>query len=152
MMTVPWRTTADAALATTAVAQVSRLELRRARDIPAFLLTALRLRRAVLRTPGALGVSLRAQPSRRTFWTLSSWRDTDAIAAFTRSPEHVEVMRAFRDRMRGSHFHTWWLAEGAGAPDWADALDRLDETASTRGVSTRSAARAIDGASGRLDR
>jgi heme-degrading monooxygenase HmoA len=108
---------------------VSRLELARLRHVPGFLVAALRLRRDVRRAPGALGVSLRARPTQRTFWTLSSWTDAEAMAAFTRSPAHVAVMRAYHDRMLGSQFHTWGPPVGAGAPDWADALARLDAAA-----------------------
>src|SRR5215210_7457422 len=42
--------------------------------------------------PGAVGVSLRTELSRRTFWTLSAWRDKDALGAFTRSDYHRGVM------------------------------------------------------------
>jgi heme-degrading monooxygenase HmoA len=110
-----------------AVVQVSRLALRRRRDVPGFLWAAVRLRRAVRRADGALGVSLVAQPWRATFWTLSAWTDPEAITAFMRSDAHLAVMRTYRDRMAGSHFHTWHeTTVDQLPPSWRDARRRFD--------------------------
>ena len=74
MATLPWTTTEVAPdPGTEAVVLGSRLELRSLRDVPVFLGAALKLRKLVREMPGALGVSLIAQPSRKTFWTLSAW-------------------------------------------------------------------------------
>jgi hypothetical protein len=54
---------------------------------------SLRLRRAVLRAPGALGVTLRAHPLRGCYYTLSLWRDEQSLLAFARSPGHQRVAR-----------------------------------------------------------
>jgi heme-degrading monooxygenase HmoA len=125
-LTIPWKNT-PIARPDVAIVQVSRLELRRLRDVPGFVRAAMRLRRDVLRADGALGVSLVARPLRRTFWTLSAWTDERAVAAFTRSDGHRAVMRRYRDRMQGSHFHTWHRsAEGRLPPDWSDAVRRLE--------------------------
>jgi hypothetical protein len=91
----------------TMLVQVSRLELVRRRDVARFLVAALRIRRLALRTPGCVGLALRAQPFRRTFWTLSAWDDQGAIGEFMRSDGHRAVMIEYRGRMAGSHFHTW---------------------------------------------
>ncbi len=125
MITIPWTTgpaSHDAGLA-----QVSRLELTRARDVPGFLIAALRLRRDALGSPGCSGISLRAAPLRRTFWTLSTWDDQRAISAFTRNDSHASVMRRYRGRMRSSDFHTWSPTDVQGRPDWVDAMRRFDE-------------------------
>jgi heme-degrading monooxygenase HmoA len=108
------------------VVQVSRLELGHLRSVPGFLIAALRLRRDVLRADGALGVSLRAHPLRRTFWTLSAWTGPDAIAAFTRSDAHRDVMVRYRTKMHGSHFHTWFPGDAGEPPSWPDATARLE--------------------------
>jgi heme-degrading monooxygenase HmoA len=121
MATIPWKSTghrpainAEDTASATAVVQVSRLELRHLRDVPGFIIAAMRLRRGVLRSDGALGVSLIAQPLRRTFWTLSAWTDSAAIDGFTRSESHRAVMKQYGAKMLGSHFHTrsrpveWW--------------------------------------------
>lgn len=130
MATIPWKSTARQTADTVgpgpaAFVQVSQLELLRLRRVPGFLVAALRLRREVLRTDGALGVSLVAHPLRKTFWTLSAWTDTDAISRFTRSDAHRTVMVRYRDEMRGSHFHTWPVDDSAMRPTWPDAKARL---------------------------
>lgn len=126
MLTIPW-TSAKKQPQTAALVQVSRLELARKRDVPGFLIAALRIRRLTLRIPGAGGLSLRAQPLRRTFWTLSTWHDEAAIGEFMRTPGHRAVMVKYRDRMAGSHFHTWSRADqSVGTPSWVDAHRRYE--------------------------
>ena len=126
MLTIPW-TSAKEQPQTAALVQISRLELARKRDVPGFLIAALRIRRLTLRTPGAGGLSLRAQPLRRTFWTLSTWHDEAAIGEFMRTPGHRAVMVKYRDRMAGSHFHTWSAAdESTNRPSWVDAHRRYE--------------------------
>jgi heme-degrading monooxygenase HmoA len=53
----------------------------------------LALRQAVLRSPGALGVALRAHPFRGHYYTLSMWRDEESLLAFAHSPAHQEAVR-----------------------------------------------------------
>jgi hypothetical protein len=128
MLTIPWTSPKNQTQIST-LTQISRLELGRARDVPGFLIAALRIRRVALRTPGAGGISLRAQPLRRTFWTLSSWHDETAIAEFVKRDVHVAVMFKYRDRMAGSHFHTWTDADqSTNKPSWADAHQRYETT------------------------
>jgi len=128
MLTIPW-TSANNQSQTATLVQISRLELARTRDVPGFLIAALRLRRAALRTPGAGGLSLRAQPLRRTFWTLSSWHDETAIGELMHSAGHRAVMVKYRDRMASSHFHTWSAAdEPPTKPSWVDAHRRYETT------------------------
>ncbi|MEP2370852.1 hypothetical protein [Ilumatobacter sp.] len=88
-------------------------------------MTALRLRRTALRSPGCSGISLRAAPLRRTFWTLSTWDDQPAISAFTRDHSHASVMRRYQGRMWSSDFHAWSPTDLVGPPDWTDAMRRL---------------------------
>lgn len=104
----------------------SRLELRRLRDVPSFLTAALGIRRQMLGSPGALGVSLIARPLHRTFWTLSAWQDQAALSAAVGREPHRQLMKRFRPRMAGSSFVTW-TAPATGLPiPWPDALHRLE--------------------------
>jgi hypothetical protein len=48
----------------------------------------IRLRRAVLRAPGAIGMSVRAHPFSGRYYTLSLWKDQDSLLAFARDPAH----------------------------------------------------------------
>jgi hypothetical protein len=57
----------------------------------------IRLRRAVLRAPGALGVSLRAHPFRGRYYTLSLWRDAQSLRAFAHGPAHRHAVRSIAE-------------------------------------------------------
>jgi hypothetical protein len=136
MATLPW-TTADADAtgeppAGAVLVLASRLELRRLRSVPGFLAAAMRVRAQVRRSPGALGVSLVAQPGRRTFWTLSAWTDQAAIDAFVGTAPHRDIMRRFHDAMKGASFVSWTVhadalpAVHSNARElWRAARDRL---------------------------
>ena len=128
MLAIPW-TSPKSQTHISTLTQISRLELARARDVPGFLIAALRIRRVALQTPGVGGISLRAQPLRRTFWTLSTWHDETTIGEFMRSKAHRAVMVKYRNRMAGSHFHTWNAADqSTNKPSWADAHRRHETT------------------------
>lgn len=110
----------------------SRLELRQLRDVPSFLAAALRIRRQMLGSPGALGLSLIARPLHRTFWTLSAWQDQSALQAATGREPHKQIMKRFRTRMAGSSFVTWTATTTALPIPWADALRRLEKPDTVR--------------------
>jgi uncharacterized membrane protein len=104
--------------------QASVLRLRRFRDVPAFMSAALRLQSAFADFPGAIEMSLRAAPLRRTFWTLSHWRSDADLRGFVAHPSHLDVMRRFRPAMRSSNFITWPSIDDR-PPTWNDAALRL---------------------------
>jgi hypothetical protein len=107
----------------------SRFQLRDRRDVPAFLLAALKIRRQMLKSPGILGVSLIAKPLAGTFFTLSAWENRDCLdAAVVRHP-HVETMKRFAPRTAQSLFAFWTPAADHGRPTWREARRRLDEEA-----------------------
>lgn len=124
MIVLPWTLSGSPDSAT--VAQVTRLELRRFRHVPGFLIEALRIRRAAQQAPGAIGITLRAAPLRRSFWTLSIWTDQASVDAFVSHETHLATMRRFRSRMAGSRFLAWQLEPGTSPPTWDHALQRLD--------------------------
>jgi hypothetical protein len=105
----------------------SRLELRRLRDVPSFLIAALRIRRQMLNSPGALGLSLIARPLLRTFWTLSAWQDQAALSTATGNEPHRQIMKHFRPRITGSSFVTWTAQTAALPITWEEALRRLEK-------------------------
>jgi hypothetical protein len=51
---------------------------------PAFLGYALRIWLQARRSPGIMGLALRAQPLKATFWTLSAWSSQAALRDFAR--------------------------------------------------------------------
>jgi hypothetical protein len=111
----------------TVTVMASRLELRRLRDVPSFLAGAMRIRRQMLGSPGALGVSLIARPLRRSFWTLSAWQDQAALGAAVGREPHRRIMTRFRPRMAGSSFVTWTAPASALPITWDEALRRLEK-------------------------
>jgi hypothetical protein len=133
MPTLPWTRSRYPDGAQDAVIVLgSRLELRAHRHVPGFLVAALRVRRQALRSAGAIGVSLRAEPARKTFWTLSAWTDREALDRFVTAMPHARVMRRYHDRMASSGFTTWQQPVGAlpaprmnAASLWEQARDRL---------------------------
>lgn len=127
MPTLPWTTPKPPPAHDGPVTvMTSRLELRQLRNVPSFLTAALRIRRQMLSSPGALGVSLIARPARRTFWTLSAWQDQAALSAAVGRQPHQEIMTRFRPRMASSSFVTWTAPATALPIRWDDALRRLD--------------------------
>lgn len=65
MPTIPWTTpklAANRRATSDVVVMASRFELRSLRDVPRFLLAAMRIRRQMLKSPGVLGLSLIAKP------------------------------------------------------------------------------------------
>ena len=66
MPVLPWTINGSTTAGSEVVVLASSLRLRSVRHVPGFLRHALRIRRQVLRSPGAIGVSLIAQPSRKT--------------------------------------------------------------------------------------
>jgi hypothetical protein len=111
----------------------SRLELSRLRDVPSFLTAALRIRRQMLSSPGALGLSLIARPLHRTFWTLSAWQDQKALGTAVGREPHRQLMNRFRPRMAGSSFVTWTAPATALPIAWDDALHRLEKPDTVHG-------------------
>ncbi len=125
LATLPWRDVAEpeGPLAVS----VTRLTLKRWRDVPAFLRTAMALRRDLADQPGAVTLGLAAEPWARRFWTLSAWRDEESLTAYVRSPGHAAAMRRFGRGMTDAT-SARWTAEGR--PTWAEARERLAATPS----------------------
>jgi hypothetical protein len=133
MPTIPWTAPKSfPAMAGPVTIMASRLELRRLRDVPMFLVAAMRVRRQMLASPGAMGVSLVARPLRRAFWTLSAWQDQAALRGTVGTEPHVGVMKQFRPRMARSSFVTWTAEVSALPVPWDEALRRLEKPDTVR--------------------
>ena len=123
-MEIPWITkgTAEGPV----VVMASKFELRSAWRSPMFLFHSLRLWRQALRSPGVLGVSLRAQPLRGTFWTLSAWTSKKELYAYAQAGPHRPAMRRIRPWMRDATFRFWDLdTVPEPAALWAEGERRL---------------------------
>lgn len=121
MITVPWiarRKTTD----TTVTVMASRLQLAKRRSVPQFMYLALGAFVQVLRAPGVAGAALKAEPLKGRFWTLSSWTDQEAIAAYSGSDPHRSTVGTLKPKMAGSRFLVYQVT---GRPDWKDAIARI---------------------------
>ncbi|SNQ46634.1 Antibiotic biosynthesis monooxygenase [Frankia canadensis] len=137
MPTLPWTPAtaadgdadADGGSGPSAGAEVmaSRFTLTSRRHTFRMLRAATAVRRALLASPGAVGVSLVARPLRNEYLTLSSWRDRAALDAFVRDPVHQEAMRSLRPAMATSAFTFWHTPAGGGTPTWEQAHRALAE-------------------------
>jgi quinol monooxygenase YgiN len=129
MPPLPWTTpaTADAGQGRDEILlMASLLRLDSLRRVPGFLRAAMAIRRQVVHADGAVGVALNtALP--RTFFTLSAWRDRDALDAFVRSEPHVSTMRRYRPAMVDARFVFWSTTAEQLPPSWAEVKRRLRE-------------------------
>src|SRR5262245_55123893 len=141
MPTLPWSTRTATAQPTDAVVVLgSRLELRSYWPIVGFVRAAVAVRKQVRHSPGALGVSLIAQPRHKTFWTLSAWVDQAAVNAFVGKPPHQAIMTHYRPDLESSSFATFTIrpdqlpARNSNAQElWNLARQKLREADERRG-------------------
>ncbi|MFI7388094.1 hypothetical protein [Streptomyces sp. NPDC049813] len=69
----------------------------------------LRLRRRWPATTGSVGMWLWAEPARRRSGSLSVWSGSRPLLDFVRRPDHVRIVRAYRDH--GTMRATVWRAD-----------------------------------------
>jgi quinol monooxygenase YgiN len=103
----------------------SLLKLNSFLRIPGFLRAAMAIRRQAIAADGCVGLALNTDMPRRTFFTLSAWRDRDALDGFVRSEPHRTIMRRYHPAMADSDFVFWDVPAGQVPPSWPQARDRL---------------------------
>jgi len=145
MPSMPWTPLADVAPDREYVVMATRFLLSRHRHIPAFVRSTQPIWRETRRSDGLLGYSLDADLTRRTFCTLSLWRDSDAVGAFVRSEPHTLLIAQTRPWMAGSTFLTWTVLGTQLPMNWEQVHERF--RAATSAVSP--ARRRGEGAGGR---
>lgn len=96
MFTLPWRWIRRPGPGQT-VLFASRFDAASPRAGWRLLWGGIKLRRAVVRSPGALGVSLRAHPLRGRYYTVSMWHDEASLQGFARGREHADAVRRMRE-------------------------------------------------------
>ena len=104
----------------------TRLDLTSFRSIFGFFRASMAIRTQVLGSPGAIGVSVDANPFTKRFLTLTAWTDRDALNRFVGTSPHRESMKQFRAVMDHPVFVTWTMPASALPPSWADAQAHLD--------------------------
>jgi hypothetical protein len=96
----------------------------RLRDIPRVASEGMRLRRRWPETEGALGLWFASFKGGRRQVSVSVWRSAEDLRRFVRSPEHLRIMREFKDA--GALHTNAWTAERLDRElIWRQAGDRL---------------------------
>ncbi len=141
MIRNPWKPGAAAASRGPYVVSATRFLYARWRDMPRVWLFALRLRHGWGGRPGAVGLATGADVLRPVTYSLSVWESEEDLQRFLRSPEHVRLVRGYRDRLVETRVVTWRTERFALGPAWAEALARLGSAAPrVRGAATGEAA------------
>ncbi|SDZ24865.1 hypothetical protein SAMN05660209_05168 [Geodermatophilus africanus] len=129
MPAIPWSTVDVVEPHAEVTPMGSRLPLRSYRDIPAFLLWTLRIRRQLAGTAGVVGYALDAHLLRKTCWTVSAWTGPKAVEEFVRREPHAAGVAAIRPRMRPSTFVFWTGPATALARGWDEIRRGLADEA-----------------------
>ena len=126
MFTLPWRWTTRVRPAQSVVF-ASRFDARGLRARWILFWAGIRLRRAVLASPGSVGVSLRAHPFKGRYYTLSMWNDEESLLSFARGENHAGAVRAIRETGPISGVLISRLSK-AGRPGWREIIRWVDAT------------------------
>jgi hypothetical protein len=125
MPTLPWTVPNPAPRGTEVHVFASRFETRTLWGALRFLARTPGVWRQVSRAPGAYGAALKAEPFKRTFWTLSAWASPTALKDFARSGTHAPTSQGLSTQMRDAKFATWQVPSDELPLDWAEAFRRL---------------------------
>ena len=127
-MELPWATNGTPSGDRKAFVMGSRFELSSSWRSAMFLMLSLRIWRQARRSPGMVGVSLRAFPVRKTYWTLSAWTDEAALREFARTDPHRTIMKRARPWTKSATFRFWTMPAGELKPGslWSDAEARIN--------------------------
>ncbi|SRR5258707_593190 len=110
------------------LALISYLPLRHFRAIPKFFRYTFEIQRQLRTSSGLIGYSLDAQPFARKFWTLSVWRDPQALQDFVGVMPHSRTMQHLAPHMGKSQFAQWTVESHEIPLDWNAAKARITQT------------------------
>jgi len=121
IFTIPWRWTRQPR-PQAAVLFVSRFDGAGPRAGIRLFTGGIRLWLAVLRTPGALGATVRACPLAGRYYTASLWRDEASLKAFAHARVHRGAVRGLADRVPVSGVLVAMPADPRRRPRWREML------------------------------
>ncbi|MER7051960.1 DUF3291 domain-containing protein [Streptomyces sp. NPDC000351] len=125
MPALPWTVSNRPPRATRVHVFASRFETRTLWGALTFMARTPGVWRQVRSAPGAYGCALKAEPFRRTFWTLSAWDSPEALKAFAHSGTHAPTSRGLAGQMRDSRFASWPASSDELPVSWAEVRRRL---------------------------
>jgi hypothetical protein len=132
MPALPWIRVCEPETDITYVVMASRLPLRSYARIPSFIRATWRIRRQLSAADGLVGYSLDAKVVAKTFWTLSAWRDQEALDIFARSEPHRGLVTAIQPHMKPTTFVTWTAPGSEVAVKWETARQQINRQAGDR--------------------
>ena len=106
------------------IVSVTRIKLKNPLKLIKFLPLLPKIMNQAARSPGNISYKGRYK-GYLTFWTLTTWDNEGILRDFVLSGIHKEVMK--RTRYFSDDFETtnWIIDNGAPAPDWHNAENRL---------------------------
>jgi hypothetical protein len=113
---------------------ITRLHLRGYRYVPSFLRQAQLSSEQARRSPGFLAGAVFASPLRRTFWTLTVWKEEAAMRAFRSAGDHRYVMTRLSDWCDEAAV-AHWQQRDATVPGSGEILRRMQSTGRVSRVS-----------------
>ncbi len=105
------------------VQSITRLRIRRWRDMPAFMIYAMLSIRQSRRAAGNLGIAL-LKDRNRTYWTRTTWTDEAALRRFMMDGAHARAMPLLI-RICDEASVVRWTAPDATPPSWPEAHRRM---------------------------
>jgi hypothetical protein len=109
------------------VALVSYLPLKSIWHVFRFVVYTAQVVGQLKNAQGLVGYSLLAHPFSGKFWTLSAWKDDEALRRFVQDPPHVRIISALSPHMAPTKF-VCWSVRGSELPlQWKEALGRLGD-------------------------
>lgn len=75
---------------------------------------------------GAVGLSMRVQPTRLASWTISVWEDENASKNFIKSENHQKIMAQYSKKGVSGSDYSWEEDEFDLASSWERAILELD--------------------------
>lgn len=133
MLRAGWTPGLDEEYADPVLVVVTTFTADRLRDLPGIHRSGLGLRRRWSSLEGAVGMWLWSVPGERRCGSVSVWRDERSLHRFVALPEHVAIMRRYRDRGRMDSV-AWEGEDSTPRVVWARARAHLP---GARGVERR---------------
>jgi hypothetical protein len=125
MPDLPWKSRSEMEPGSDYLVMASHLPLNSVSSTIRFFRAVNAVRGQLAHTDGLIGYTLRAKPLARDYWTLSVWKDREALTAFMRTSPHVGIMTSLKPLMQPTKFIFWSVNGADGRPNFADALKRL---------------------------
>ncbi|MDT5347863.1 MAG: hypothetical protein QOH91_1150 [Mycobacterium sp.] len=105
------------------VVVVTRMKVRKWRNLPRFVRGSIATARQARRSPGFLGGRLRVEPG-GAFWTLTVWECCGDMVAFRDSGIHAILVPRLAGWASEAVFGVW-NSENADTPGWQEASCRV---------------------------